>query len=231
MLDTCPSPQPTSSHGFDKTLVCDAVRMKMDCSGPPLHRMQWRKKTQCCLTSSRHDDTWNRANQFNLGFIRPEFDQRSCFSQPESHLGAFMCLSLRRGFRQVLPNLHTGSLEVSQTDQVWSRLLGRPFYSDCSVWQTLRVLVVQSFFHLRIVEVIGDLGTFNAAEFLCSFPSICASTIIVPELCRQALQPHGWVFALTSCETLYRQLWAFLIDQGQKTLIGTSLLIYFAQYT
>ena len=113
-------------------------------------------------------------------------------------------------------HLHTGSLELIQSDH-W--VLGhlsyqRPFSPDCSVWPggSRRVLVVPNFFHLRIMEATVLLGTFNAADFFVAFSRSVPRHNPVSELCRQFLRPHGLVFALiciVSCETLYRQMYAF----------------------
>ena len=114
-------------------------------------------------------------------------------------------------------HLHTGSLELSQSDH---QVLGHLSYQGPSPpiaqfagWPALgRVLVVPNFFHLRIMEATVLLGTFNAAEFFVAFPRSVPRHNPVSELCRQFLQPHGLVFALiciVSCETLYRQVCAF----------------------
>ena len=79
-----------------------------------------------------------------------------------------------------------GFLATSLTKAILPRLLSlavRPARG--------RVLVIPNFFHLRIMEATVLLGTFNAAEFCCGLPQICASTRL-----RQFLRPHVLSFAL-----------------------------------
>lgn len=105
----------------------------------------------------------------------------------------------------------TGFLVTSLTRALLPRLL------SLARWTALgRVLIVPNFFHLRIMEATVLLKTFDAAKcvlMLGFFPGPMPPHNPVSELCRQFLQPYGLVFTLiciVSCQTLYRQVCAFV---------------------
>jgi len=69
--------------------------------------------------------------------------------------------------------------ELNQTDhQISGHLLPWPFSYNCLAGRLTqgRVLVHPNFFYLKMMEAAALLGNFNAAEFFCSLPQICAST-------------------------------------------------------
>ena len=69
-------------------------------------------------------------------------------------------------------HLHTGSLELSQSDH---RVLGHLSYQGLSP-PMAQFGQFSQFFHLRIMEATVPLGMLNTAEFYCSLPQICALT-------------------------------------------------------
>ncbi len=74
-------------------------------------------------------------------------------------------------------------------------------------WPALgRVLVVPSFFHLRIMEATVLLGTFSAAEIFCSLSQICASI----QSCIWALQAVPLTSWLGFRSDMHCQLWGLL---------------------
>jgi hypothetical protein len=90
-----------------------------------------------------------------------------------------------------------------------------PRFLSLAGWPAVgRVLVFPNFFHLRTMEAIVFLGTFNAAEmiYLVPFTRFVPRHNPVSELYGLFCQPRGLVFALTctvNCGTFYRQVCAF----------------------
>ena len=96
----------------------------------------------------------------------------------------------------------------------WSPPRPRPFSPDCSLWWPAlgRVLVIQNFFHLRMMEatVLGDLQ--SCRNVLVLFPRSVTRHIPISKLYGQFLRPHGLVLALTctvNSGTLSRLVCAF----------------------
>ena len=116
-------------------------------------------------------------------------------------------------------HLHTGSLELSQSDY---RYLGHLSYQGPSPpiaqFGRLEASSRKSAGCSKLLLFWNSGGHSALGNLQCSRISFVAFPRSVPrhnpvfELCRQFLRPHGLVFALiciVSCETLYRQVCAF----------------------